>query len=452
MRQAVLLAAVFGVFGVLGGCLDLNKREYYQIQMAPSGEGLSRKVAYRSLQPPDGEDPARFWPELGLRARVTEGEFDQERVTGPGRWRAYERFATAMGYTAGYVERFGGPDDPAERLSQIRTAADRTGDLLVGWFTAELGGVEGFEELRAFLDGQFRNDLSYLAAYVWMQSQTGQERDSYAEESVYVAQYLAERDYFPPEKLPAVYVAFLEGAARGDWSRVFRIIRIQITRHMDVSPDSESLAFLSDLPHARQSLADYYRTTEPYQQHLAEWRKEHPLAGKDNEPDPLSVAAGETVEGLIDLPKLFGPHQYVRVSLECPVPPFETNGGWVGETSTVIWPSELAGEGPVSVYPQPRLVYAFWSAPDPQFQQAHFERVVLAGRELAAYCLWRNGLRPADAEAWDVFLTQLTPSDDLAAKLAAFRFPGEAGPPEASLADSVRELLVGSPTTRPVGK
>lgn len=70
---------------------------------------------------------------------------------------------------------------------------------------------------------------------------------------------------------------------------------------------------------------------------------------------------------------------------------------------------------------------------------------MLAGKPLAEYCVWRQGLSADEGRQWDQLLSSLNPDNSMQ-RLDAFRFSGDPPPATAeekpkSLADKPRELI-----------
>ena len=118
-----------------------------------------------------------------------------------------------------------------------------------------------------------------------------------------------------------------------------------------------------------------------------------------------------------------GTDDVVTVKLDLPAKPFATNGDWKVAPGRVEWSKKkIKGKSGL-----PTFVYAYWSEPEAKFQKKHFGKLVLEGKNLGEYVLWRSGLGKLEGIKWDDFLKSLKPqkAPDLLERVAAFRFKGE---------------------------
>jgi len=369
-------------------------------------------------------------------------------VGGSGR---HTYWKTRMGTLSLYVERFRGDDDLAGAIRARQDAADTFATLVLGWFRSEFKDDRDFGKLEKFVDGDLRRDLRNLAIYCW----TGQvvaESDpaprpkqpplDAPEFLVRIAQYFLERGYFTAAMMPEL----VRMAREEDGDRVFEVVRTFVASKMGISSAEQvpqRLDFLKSPERAKQSLNKFLAGTDQHQAFLCKWRQQHKQDATATPPEPHELLGRLAAEatGLE-----FSTPDELQVKLECPTEPFATNGIWEADTRQVVWSGRTNAVGGPSAPALPALFYAFWSVPNEDFQREHFGKVVLAGKSLADYCVWRKGLTAAETEQWDALLSSLTP-DNLMQRLDAFRFSSDAPAPAGadekpkSVADKPRELI-----------
>jgi hypothetical protein len=210
-------------------------------------------------------------------------------------------------------------------------------------------------------------------------------------------------------------------------------------------PIPPSLRFLSDRAVAEASISGYLRRTDEFQRLLKTWEQERATNPDAERPEPSAVLVELVARAFLRNVR-FGRSDQLAVTLAATSEPFLTNGRWDEQAQQVRWSRHLvASRSDHSEFPA--LLYALWSQPDEPAQQAHFGRVVLAGRALASYCLWYRGLSEREATEWDEFVSSLRPSDDLPGRMNTFRFshepPARADETESDdLAAPARELIL----------
>jgi len=326
----------------------------------------------------------------------------------------YTRFGSSMGHSCAYVERFGGRPDQAGRAVEDFARIDRLTDNLMGWFDAELHGDAGREKLHAFMDKQFRRDAKNVYWYVRLGAPMLVVPENMGRTALRVGQYLVENGYFSPEELPAL-VRTVTVSMGGDANGLMVLAQRQVARRMGVSDDRpvpKSLGFLADPNTARHSLEAYLRKTPEYKKLLAD--HERGPRGEKAPPEPMDLLEMPTALD-IQIPLLGPSRDHLTLRLRAAEEPWLTNGEWDGKGAAVKWNGSLP-----KAMQTPLLCYALWSRADETFQKARFGRTILRGKELAAYCVWRNGLTKAEGEQWDTLLAGLKPTDDAAGKLGAF--------------------------------
>ncbi len=437
------------------GCEDV-----YQIEVTPDGDSFRRELScwhvdqQNQIKPLPKEKLDRIGKFYAISKtspdgskHVFVGRFAESTPPDLGGAGCYMRFRSLLGDTYSYVERFGSKDDPEETLAKQRAAADRLVDLLIGWMEHELGRDPRLPYLKRFLDNQLRKDVKNLALYGWAGDvATAAKGRSDGEPLLRVLLYLWERDYIRRSEIPILARAI----SAEDSERLVRFCQRLVARRMgvlDEDPIPANLAFLGSRQRQRQSLDAYIRTTELYQQRLAQWEQR-----RKDDPDLQQPQPEDLMKDL--LAEAFGSYhlaftslahrESITLRLRTGLAPYATNGKWDGTAATVVFQEKLYEHRAI-----PAVCFALWSAPDEQFQRRHFGGVILSGGELARYVLWYNTLSKEEAFEWDGFLSGLKPEGDIAGAVRAFRFAAEPKPdpldPDAapaSWADEAKRLLL----------
>jgi hypothetical protein len=427
MRRVLSLFAWAGLWICLNGNSECAHNQY-SLELKADGEGLQRKLTCTRVGGEeavfDAEEATRLGKLYTGQKVSTEGDkhifagrFTGDLPADVGGSGRYIRFASRMGTSAAYLERFRGRDDLGPQLQEGFDAADRGMELLIGWAGWNLGEHPGWGKLRSFLDTKVRADLKSLLVYL----STSFVLDDYNKEAskemgVRVIQFLLERGYFTAADLPRVAVAFQrdEITDPGKGSFTMALVQRRVADELGLAksdPLPKELAFLVDTDKADESLKAYLKTTPSYLKRAA--------VGKAPEASEL---LDEVFKDLLPF-ELFATADEIEVSLACPVQPYETNGKWDAATLKLAWEQASIRQRPKL----PTFIFASWSEPALDFQKKHFGRVVLEGQDLGQYNLWVNGLTPAEAKAWSAFVDGLKPGKKLGAQLAAFRFAGEKG-------------------------
>ena len=433
-RTIVLTTAVLLV--LLAGC----PHNRYAIEMIPAGGVMERKLTVTRVngegdppqQVPD-EEMRRLAKAYGRDTAVDNtliGRFRAKTPDGVGGAGSYTHFATRMGAASIYVERFRGNDDLVGQLSEIHEAADKLTDLLIGWFASELRQDKRFKPLREFMDKGLRKDLKNLATHMWLEAirNWGRKDGSQGMKNLAVraGQYLIERGYFSPEDLPAF--ARIVAAHDGEDAAV-RIAQRLVATKMGVPADQpvpDCLAFLSTSELAMQAFAGYIGTTDAFEARLGQWRKQREEEPDLPEPKPMDLPQ-ELLTGLVKADfDISDSADELAVTLAVPREPIVTNGKWDPKPKRVAWSARIQARSETGNLP-PEICYALWSEPDEEFQTRHFGKVVLDGKELLEYCLWRKGLTDKEGKEWDGFVAGLKPGESLKDKLGDFVFSHERG-------------------------
>jgi hypothetical protein len=129
---------------------------------------------------------------------------------------------------------------------------------------------------------------------------------------------------------------------------------------------------------------------------------------------------------------------FLDITLRLAEEPYETNGHWDGGDS-ISWKQPLASAH-IDAADLPNVLFAAWSVPNVDAQQAHFGGVVIDEDELLDYTLWYLALGDERRSQWDDFVQSLAPGAELDASLRSFKFDDEAAGPEADDAAGFRSV------------
>ncbi len=357
---------------------------------------------------------------------------------------SYKHFVSSVGSAGFYLERFRGNDDLAAEATNRLAAADQLADFVLGWSRAEFRHEPRYQNLRRFLDGDFRRDLKNLSLYLWAGDVSSLCKPEATEEFIVrFGQYLIERGYLKPEDALALVPTF----SGDDSGRACLLLQALLAEKLGVSPASpmpKSLAFLADPETLQKSWDKFLSGTGAYRARLRQWEKERKLTPNAQKPSPSVVVddlfstlatSGSTAEDAS-----------LTVRLSLPSAPDHTNGKWDQTRSQVVWESSL--ESKESATRLPAFCYACWTTPDDKFQVDHFGRAFLHGDELLQYCAWRSGLDDLQAGEWEKLLSGLQPGAELTNALAAFQFSATQ-PRSSTAADFGKDLLKGALQQKP---
>lgn len=442
LNRAVVILAALALFA---GCE--NEHAVFEIRLRPTADGVERSLtAWRERsRNSDAPNKPLVDAELARLAKLyaerTTGDSDIRQTfrgtfLGPlpadvGGRGTFEISRSPLGTCYTYLERFRGDTDIDAQLYDRRAAVDRLCDLVVAWFDEQLAGKPEQAAVKRFLHQEFRQDVRNISAMFYIARGTEQWPDEKSDDAapdpigqraavVSLIDYLAEHDYVQQIELPVIEACLQPD----DREAAYAQLRKMLARKAKLPPAAadSALAFLRPSPEFQESWRMLLRGTPEFAQlrkiHEAE-RRRNPAAGEP--------AAEKVLEDLLTA-SLFGDavalwqrsRDEVRVSLELPGPPSDTNGTWDAETKTVRWRGNLDDAGPSAVY-----CYAQWTVPDEAFQHAHFGRTAIVGEQLASVAQLYRALAPERQTEIEKHLRSLEPGDAIKGRAQDFRFVGE---------------------------
>lgn len=438
----VVIVAALALFA---GCE--NEHSVYEIRLSPRADGVERTLtAWRERsRNSDAPNKPLVDSELARLAKLyaerTTGESDIRQtfrgtflgqlpadVGGRG---TFEISRSPLGTCYTYLERFRGDTDIDAQLYDRRAAVDRLCDLVVAWFDEQLAGKPEQAAVKRFLHQEFRQDVRNVSAMLYFARCSEQSPDEKIEEAagghigqrtavVSLIDYLAEHDYVQQIEMPVIAACLQPD----DRDAAFAQVRKMLARKAQLPPAAanSALAFLRPSPEFQESWRKLLRGTPEF----AQLRKLHEAERRRN-PEAAELAPEKVLEDLLTA-SLFGDavalwqrsRDEVRVSLELPGPPSDTNGNWDAETKTLRWRRYMADSGPLAVY-----CYAQWTVPDEAFQHAHFGRTAVVDEELASVAQLYRSLAPERRAEIDKHLRSLEPGDAIKGRAQDFRFVGD---------------------------
>ena len=445
-----------------------------------TGEGLQETRKPRPMSPEELAHIAKIYkadvPKDPQDTYTFEGVFPAGPPKDVGGAGSYTHIDTLVGSVHYYVERFRGSDDQAGHLTDSFRATDEMVNLLAGWLESEFGREKQFGKLKQFIDRDVRNDFKNLNVILWTSANAPRmvnTDDKQAGEAMQAAgiarglQYLVERDYLKVSDVPALFGA-LAGDDDGRDAAVGTIARM-LARKAGIT-DKQFVArvtkLIADDKAGKESLVAYVRKTERYKARLAKWRKEKQADPDADQPTPDEVIEEMLTASVAAEVIFLGTHDKVTLRLDVPVKPMQTNGAWDEKAAKVTWIGhvkerlDLKGADPKKTDRMlPMICYALWCKENAPFQKTHFGKVVLSGKKLSEYCIWRGALWEGEGKMWDDFLASLKPGPKLLAKIEAFKFPPIKAPdgtekPNKHAEDGIKKLseaIAGpkKPATRP---
>ena len=162
------------------------------------------------------------------------------------------------------------------------------------WLTSSSAGAapnsganRRYQNLRRFLDSDFRRDLKNLSLYLWAGDISSLCKPEATEEFIVrFGQYLVERGYLRIADAPSIVQAF----SSKDNARACLLLQAFLAEKLGVPPAGpmpKSLAFVAD-PAALQSSWDKFLSgTDAYRARLRQWEKERKLQAGCAETRPV---------------------------------------------------------------------------------------------------------------------------------------------------------------------
>jgi hypothetical protein len=414
----------------------------YEIELTPQGDVVHRTLTCwharsgeeHAIDPQLAERLGRLYAEGAVQSRgarlTLAARFGAEMPDDVGGAGYYQAVRTSLGSAYTYSERFRGDDDLEAQSRRRAAAAQRLSELFLQWSQQEFGQAAGYEHLARFVRQRLQHDLCNLGHYAYLATSgasngAADDHEALTAAAVRMAHYLLERRYLTLGELPQAYRAL----ATGDGRAACRFVGRWLAARMRLDADEAlrgPLQVFDSPQRLRESWEAFLRDTPEYRQ-----RQEG-----QPEAEPLAVVE-ELLVQLLGNPPLLQASDRLTLRLRLDERPYAGNGRWDAAQRAMVWSTAEIDRA------FPTHCFAMWSEPDVAFQTAHFGRVILAGAELAEYCLWYASLSPREAAQWDALLARQRPSGEGMAALEEFRFQGEPasgmGP---SLADRARELLL----------
>lgn len=435
----------------------------YEIELRPDGSAMERQLTCWRVRDKGNneyelskfssvelEEIAKHYPEKLTGATSLKhgfrGKFDGAMPGDIGGSGSYTYITSSLGTTAAYAERFRGNDDVDTQFYDKRQVADRMTDLLVGWLETQMGQDPLFPEVRRLVHQDVRQDFRNIGHYCWLGRALAFNEDANASSKTIpepwnstseiharVRQYLVERGYLLPHETLAGLQAEIESGEDQGFVVVQRVMARKLGKQ-NSDEVKRALGFLDKPAEVQASLTKYLETTTEFQRHLKQWeiaRRKDPSATR---PNANEILTGWTLSLLeIDLGIQA---DKLHLTLKVPAAPYQTNGVWDPANHTIVWNRLLRKEAGL-----PSLCVASWDEPDAKFQTAHFGRVVLKGKELADYNVWRHAVTPAQGTQWDDFLARLKPGNAVAESVEAFEFSSDLKPKAENATNHGRRLL-----------
>ncbi|MBN1851938.1 MAG: hypothetical protein JW829_04410 [Pirellulales bacterium] len=121
----------------------------------------------------------------------------------------FVHYASALGDTYSYVERFQGSDEIQKLLTKRQKAVSKLVDILLDWFDYELSKEPNYPQLHNFINHRFRQDMINLGLLLWTAEAIGYDlKDVQAEMCARIWQYLREHEYLSTTDILALIRSF----------------------------------------------------------------------------------------------------------------------------------------------------------------------------------------------------------------------------------------------------
>jgi len=434
------LIALLVVAATVIGCDDI----VYKIELKPKGDKIIRTLTAsrssvssndgkRQLKPLEDADLAAIAKAYAASTPGPEtkepkftGTFEgvmPDDVGGAGR---YSRFESKLGVASAYIERFRGNDRPGEVIEASLKAVDEFTNILIGYIESQMGSEAGFAALRKFLNTELRKDLKNISVYSymlsnpsrlnWMNAEKRDEENQQAAILARVAAYLLEREYVKPDQLPLLRRHMTAGP---DPKAGLLLVLKSIEAKAKI-PNKKLIvrlaAVLADEQKLERTFQDYLKTTPQYKKAIKKLKTVN-SEPSSREASPEKLVVQPLLEKAVHFNIQFG-SRTLDLQLAVSAKPDATNGKWNAKDGLVTWKGSLSErDKPTTLLPE--VCYAVWSEPNAKFQTATFGKVILSGKDLMDYCVWRKGLSDDEAKLWDAVLSRHKPGKDLEAELKA---------------------------------
>jgi hypothetical protein len=355
----------------------------------------------------------------------------------------YLVYASPLGSSYVYLERFRGHGDIDLALLARREAVDALVDILRDWIDDELADSPRRAEVRRFFHQELRQDLRNLSLLPLHeavevagdgQSLASREGEKAVVETMLnrVLQYGLERGYFDAADLAELRLLFLDVQLEQDAQEVVRIFHRSLIRktRLDATSAGRVSELFDDDGLLMKSLAAHVRLHPEFKRFA-----ERPDDGVVNSFPDEARFLGELVSKAFDFD--FNTRtDHLEISLKTPEEPFSTNGQIdpVSRTTT-RWSRDVDDQA------MPTLCYAHWSVPDEDFQFEHFGKVVADDSSLAAVATLFARLTLAQQAELTKHLESLERGDTLRERLTRFTFVGPPDEKAEAVAETLLELL-----------
>lgn len=424
LSQIALDLGLMAILFLATGC----PYDEYVVEMQPQGEKIQRTLTFRQLdingnQTNFSDFPAdkleklksgyrQYHFETTNKHHVLEDTFTYALPTDIGTAGQYHHFRTTLGTFSTYLERFGGENDVLLRIERRMKATDQAVEFATEWLESELGQEKNFPQLKEFLAGSFRKDLKNLNLYTWLnEGKPDSETPTNTMHNLVArcAHFAIEQGYVPKEDIALMWGGIYD-LSDDYW---LRLLRSLLAKKLNTLP-TQSWEFLKDSKAMEESLKSFMPKSKYYQVFLQRWKKENPDDTEKANPD---TALGMLITDALDF-RVFETKDTLTIKLSVPTSPLNFNGTWYPDQNMVTWKTNIQAGKPVEL---PLVCYATWVEPAKDFQKAHFGKLILEGKSLSEYVLWRINLSPVQGGEWDKFISGLTPDTNLEKCLEAFK-------------------------------
>jgi len=354
----------------------------------------------------------------------------------------YLVYASPLGDSYAYLERFRGGDDIDLALSDRRAAVDTVVDVVRDWVDGQITDSPRRAEVRRFFHQELRQDLRKLSLVPLNEAgaaaRIGQTIDSRFDDEAVVEDFFSrvlqhglERGYLEPDDFAEMRLQI--SGADDEPESAMRLAKKVLVRKtgLDDAAAKRLFEILDDEIRLIPSLTDVVARNPEFKHYSERISRE---SDGEEKGDPL-----EFLEHLVQKAFLLrSDRQAVRLelSLEGPVEPFATNGEPdPSRVAATRWTRYVDDQG------MPTLCYAYWSVPAEGFQTKHFGKVAVAGPQLAGAAMLFARLSSAQQAEVAKHLESLEPGDALRGRATEFRFVGVADDEAQATAKALLDLV-----------